>query len=99
VERYYVLTVILGVISAFFIVSLIVQLILQWSYSPHCKYVQHEGEEEVSMLSAGWIIGSILLPIVGLIVGIWGLCKGREGAGGLFAISVVVWIVWLIIIL
>jgi len=29
VERYYVLTVILGVISAFFIVSLIVQLILQ----------------------------------------------------------------------
>jgi hypothetical protein len=51
------------------------------------------------MLSAGWIIGSILLPIVGLIVGIWGLCKGREGAGGLFAISVVVWIVWLIIIL
>ncbi len=66
---------------------------------PHCKYVQHEGEEEESMLSAGWIIGSILLPVIGLIGGIWGLCKGRKGAGGLLAISVAFWIVWIIIFL
>ena len=66
---------------------------------PHCKYVQHEGEEEESMLSAGWIIGSILVPLVGIIGGIWGLCKGREGAGGILAIGLVVWLVLMIIFL
>lgn len=64
---------------------------------PHCKYVQHAGRKEEGMLTAGWIIGTILLPVVGIIGGIWGLTKGREGAGPLLCISIAVWLVWVII--
>lgn len=65
---------------------------------PYCRNVQQAGRKEEGMMTAGWIIGTILLPIVGIIGGIWGLGKGREGAGGLLAISIVIWIVWAIII-
>lgn len=66
---------------------------------PYCRYVQYAGAKEEGMLTFGWIVGAILLPIVGIIGGIWGLGKSREGAGGLLAISIVIWIVWIMIFL
>lgn len=68
-----------------------------------CRYCKttldpHEGEKDESMLSAGWIIGTILLPIIGLVGGIYGLIKSRRGAGWLLGISIISWtlaiIVW-----
>jgi len=66
---------------------------------PQCKYVQQAGSKEEGMLTAGWIIGTIILPIIGLIGGIWGLSKGREGAGALLGISIVIWLFWIMVFL
>lgn len=61
--------------------------------------VTTSNSSEESMLSAFWIILTILLPIVGFIAGIWGSAKGRRGGGTLIAFSVGVWIAWMIIFL
>ncbi len=52
-----------------------------------------------TMLTAGWIIAAILLPIVGFIGGIVGLANKREGAGALTAISVVAWLIFMALFL
>lgn len=62
-----------------------------------CRYCKEalqpdDGQAGESMLTAGWIIGTILLPIVGMVGGIYGLVKGRRGAGWLFGISIIAWI-------
>jgi len=55
-----------------------------------------EAEQEKSMVCAEWIIATILLPLIGLVGGMYGLIKGRRGAGGLFGISILACIVAII---
>ncbi len=66
----------------------------------HCKtdLEPTKGDNEESMLSVGWIIGTILLPIIGMVGGIYGLIKSRRGAGGLLGISFLAWILAIIVL-
>ncbi len=54
---------------------------------------------EKNMSSAGWVVGTILLPIVGVIGGIYGLVKGYKNAGGLLIVGLGLWIIYYFIFL
>ncbi len=64
------------------------------------KPVSPPGQDNTNtMLTTGWVIAAILLPIVGFIGGIVGLANNRKGAGWLIFISVWAWIVFMAIFL
>jgi uncharacterized membrane protein YvbJ len=60
---------------------------------------QTQQNTQRTMLTAGWIIASVLLPIVGIVAGIVRLVNGRQGAGALIGISVAVWFVFFLLLL
>ena len=68
----------------------------------HCRSNLSEEEvlqpESSSMLSFGWIFGTIFLPIVGIIGWIYGLINGRRGAWGLLGISIALWIIYALLL-
>lgn len=47
------------------------------------------------MLSPGWVIVSVLFPVVGVIGGIYGLATRKENAGALLLLGVGAWIFWM----
>lgn len=57
----------------------------------------NEAQQEKSMLCAEWIVATILLPLIGLAGGMYGLIKGRRGAGGLFGVSILACIISIIV--
>jgi len=54
--------------------------------------VDQQFSKKGSVLSIGWIILAILLPIAGFVVGIVFAIQGREGAGSLIAVSFAAWL-------
>ena len=64
----------------------------------HCKseiinYTNRvENINNESVLTIGWIIGTLLLPIIGIIGWLYGIIKNRKGAWGLLSISILAWI-------
>ena len=65
----------------------------QWAPGGETKQVT----EQKTMLSIGWIALAILLPLAGVIAGIWGVHKEDKKDGGtLIALSIGAWFFWFI---
>lgn len=65
----------------------------------HCQtfLVKQESAEKGNMMTPGWIIVSILFPLVGVFAGIWGLIKKRDGAGALLGVTAIAWLAWIVL--
>lgn len=61
------------------------------------KYCQECGKP-IKELDSMWLVAAVLLPIIGLIGGIYYASKGRKGAGKVIALSIGVWIFFAIIL-
>jgi len=50
------------------------------------------------MLTPGWVIVSVLFPIVGVVGGVYGLATRQENAAFLIAIGVGAWLFWIAVL-
>ena len=71
---------------------------------PHCGCAVNESQakklsDPEDKVNAGIIVGTVLLPLIGIILGIVNLCKKKTKSGGIYlGVGIVCWILNMIIL-